>query len=504
MKINEPYVVKIRWAIPGSRNAGQGSAANVQYIATRPGVALDRAHQEDADQQADHLRYMHERPRSLGLFGQDPEHRPDLDATMSELRATSSPTWRIIVSLREDDAQTLGVVGLPAWQDLTRRIMPGYARALGVRVEDLRWVAAHHPESGHPHVHVMAWVADGTQSRRAGLNREELRDVQRCIAKEIYGPMRAEIAAQKTAERDALVQAGRANIQEARDALRQAQARVRAVEPEAAPLAPRFREPQLDALGQRLSALADRMPGHGRAVLAYQPEDVREEARAIADWALQQPQLAEALRRYQGAARDLASLYTGQSPAQQAAADRADADLRDRVAQAAVKAAASIQGERERMILRSLAPAQAVAHVAGVTLDDAEARAIADLLRRVEIGKDDRGRPVAQGPAAQQTVDSLMARAPQGTSRSKVKREVGIQARRLQGAEAQDRQWAARAGAQGVLHAAHSTLHREYQRAQAKAELAQAKEVQRIEEQGKEALEEGRPRKRGHDHGMDR
>ena len=117
--------------------------------------------------------------------------------------------------------------------------------------------------------------------------------------------------------------------------------------------------------------------------------------------------------------------------------------------------------------------------------------------------KDDKGRAVAQGPAAQRAVESLLARAPAGTSRTRVEREVATQAKRLQSAEAQDRQWAARAGAQSVLRTAHNVLHREYSRAKAKAELAQAREVQQIEEQGKEAVEEGRPRKR-RDHGLER
>lgn len=505
-KLKEPFVLKIRWA--HGKQGREVGARHAQYIATRPGVALEESREIEEGFNAEvHARYMHERPGSRGLFGSDSEHRPDLEATMAELRHSAGPSWRLILSLREDDAQSLGYVGLPAWQDLVRRVMPGYTKALGIAESDMRWAAAHHPEPGHPHAHVVVWLREGAPTRRGALDREELRDVRRGMAQEIYGPLRTELMAAKTAERDALIKAGRANVQAAREGLRlrRADARMRAVEPESAPLVARFREPQLDALGDRLQSLAGKMPGHGRAALAYQPPEVREEARAIAEWATRQPQLAEALRRYSQAAQDLARLYTGQEQGQQQALDRAMSDLRDRVAQAVVQQAASIQGERERMLLRSIDPARAVAHVAGVTLGDAEARAIADLLRQVQVGKDDRGRPVAQGPAAQQAVDSLLARAPAGTSRPKVEREVAIQARRLQGAEAQDRQWAARGAAQSVLHAAHSTLHREYAKSQAKAELAQAREVARIEEQAKESVaEEGRPRKRRRDHGLER
>lgn len=503
MKLKEPFVLKMRWA--HGKKGREVGARHAQYIATRPGVALEETRELEEGFNAEvHTRYMTERPGSRGLFGPDPDHRPDLEATMAELRHSTGPSWRLILSLREDDAQTLNYVGLPAWQDLVRRVMPIYARALGIAEADMRWAAAHHPEPGHPHAHVVVWLRDGAETRRGALDREELRDVRRGVAQEIYGPMRAELAAAKTAERDSLIKAGRANVQAARDGLRlrRAEAHMRAVDPEAAPLAPRFRDGQLAALGDRLQALAQKMPGHGRAALAYQPPEVRAEARAIADWALTQPQLASALRKYTEAVEGLTHLYTGQAAGMEAATDRAMSDLRDRVAQAVVQQAASIQAERERMLLRSMDPARAVAHVAGVTLNDAEARRIADLLRQVKVGKDDRGRLTAQGSTARQAVDSLLARAPAGTSRTRVEREVATQAKRLQSAEAQDRQWAARAGAQGVLRTAHNVLHREYARSQAKAELAQAKEVQRIEEQGREAVQEGRSRRR--DHGLER
>ena len=496
--LHEPFVLKIRWA--HGKQGREVGARHAQYIATRPGVALEETREAEKGFNPEiHTKYMTERPGSRGLFGPDPEHRPDLEATMAELRSATGPSWRLILSLREDDAQALNYVGLPAWQDLVRRVMPTYARALGVAESDMRWVAAHHPEPGHPHAHVVVWLSPEAPARRGALSREELRDARRGVAREVYGPLRTELAAMKTAERDALIAAGRVNVQIARDGLRlrRLDAHMRGVDPEAAPLAPRFRESQLGALGERLQALADKMPGHGRAALAYLPESAKSQARAIADWALKQPQLAGSLRRYTESIHGLAALYTGQEQGQRQAVDRAISELRDRVAQAVVQQAASIQAEQERMELRAMDPARAVAHVAGVTLDDQEARDLADLLRQVQVQKDEKGRPVAQGLAVQQAVDAIMARAPAGTRRQRVEREVGVQARRLQCDEARDRQWAARGAAQRVLGAAHSTLHREYARSQAKAELAQARETAKIEEQGQEAAAGERPRRQG-------
>lgn len=475
MKLQQPFVLKIKWG-RGGKGSREVSARHVEYIATRPGVALDQTREiEEGFDPTIHTKYMAERPRSLGLFGADLEHRPDLEAAMSEVRRTTGPTWRLILSLREDDAQALSIVGLPAWQDLTRRVMPTYAKALGVAEGDMCWVAAHHPEPGHPHVHVVAWLKEGV-NRQALLSRQELRDVRRGVAKEMYGPLRAELMASKTAERDTLVAAGRGNI----EAARRMDAYAQAVTPPAPDLAPRFRAPQLEALASRLHVLSTHVPGRGRMALAYMPEHVRDEARELADWVLGQPQMRRDLEGYLDAAASLTRLYAGQEAACTAARDRALSDLRDRVAQAVIREAASIQGERERMILRSMDPARAVAHVAGVTLSDEDATGFAALLRQVQVRDDGHGRLSITGTAAEAALATILQRTP-AANRRKVEREIGYQARRLAASEREDTQWAGRAAAQRALGAAHSTLQREYRRAEAKAELARLQAEDEIE-----------------------
>ena len=96
--IREPFVLKIRWS--HGQQGREVGARHAQYIATRPGVALDDNREAEQGFNPEvHTKYMTERPGSRGLFGPDPEHRPDLEATMAELRSTTGPSWRLILSL---------------------------------------------------------------------------------------------------------------------------------------------------------------------------------------------------------------------------------------------------------------------------------------------------------------------------------------------------------------------------------------------------------------------
>ena len=94
------------------------------------------------------------------------------------------------------------------------------------------------------------------------------------------------------------------------------------------------------------------MPDHGRLALAYMPADVREEARATAEWILSRPTLAAAVQGLRAAARSLTALYTTQPEAADAAWTRAHADVRDRIAQAVLRAAAKRPARQHRDRIR--------------------------------------------------------------------------------------------------------------------------------------------------------
>jgi hypothetical protein len=135
------------------------------------------------------------------------------------------------------------------------------------------------------------------------------------------------------------VLAGRHNLALVRRLTLEAQAEA----PGAGKLPPAFSRDDLQTLVGKIEALAPQMPGEGRIALAYMPEPVKTEARAIADWVLERPALAEALAGLERATRDLTGLYSSQQQAGDAAWQRARDDVRDRIAQGVLRAAGQHQ-----------------------------------------------------------------------------------------------------------------------------------------------------------------
>lgn len=339
LPVKAPFLLKIKFVAKDKRNKTRVSrdSAHLRYIATRPGAEMAVAERGAADDLT-YTRYVAERPGSTGLFG--PDGPADLAGAMAEVgQRKHGVAWRVVLSLREDDAQVLGMVGPARWQDLTKRAVAQVARAANIKPEHLKWYAAHHAEPGHPHVHVFLWLADEARTRRGALTRPELRDLRRGVAQELYGPMRAQLAAEKTAARQELVAAGRDMLS------RRAALELQIAEPVGERLPPRFQRQELRELEAKVGGLVGQMPGHGRAALAYMPEPVREQARDTAEWILSRPAMAQTLADMERAVRDLAALYSQREGAGDDAWRKAREDVRDRIAQAVVKAAAAAQKE---------------------------------------------------------------------------------------------------------------------------------------------------------------
>ncbi len=67
--------------------------------------------------------------------------------------------WTHVVSLRREDAARLGYDSGKQWQDLLRSKKAMLCKHMKIDSENLRWYAAFHNESHHPHVHLMVYSA---------------------------------------------------------------------------------------------------------------------------------------------------------------------------------------------------------------------------------------------------------------------------------------------------------------------------------------------------------
>lgn len=353
-------MLKITHRLPGAADKKHlDSAGYVRYMATRPGVALveeladERVLLPDGADAETYAKYISERPRSHGLFGVDPAGQPDLAATMKEVAEAQKrgPTWRLIISLREEDAVRASLHGPGEWRELTRRIMGRFSsEAMGLSPEQVQWVGAYHPETGHPHVHVEVWTTAEAPIRRGVLTKDELKAARRIVTQEIFGPELSLAIAEKTVQRDLVLEGVKREVLALVPGLK---VKLKTLEPGTPALPPRFAEGDVQELRRRLRRLAAQMPGHGRAALKLMPEPVKAEARAVADYLLGLPQMAGHVAGVTQSARDISSLYTRQEDALQAAAERAREDVRDRVAQLALKAAVGLE-HREETTVRTL------------------------------------------------------------------------------------------------------------------------------------------------------
>ena len=138
-----------------------GRKAYADYIATRP-----RA----------------ERLGSHGLFTDDGV-QVQLSKVSEELDRHKGNIWTAIISIRREDAQRLGFNTGARWRDMLRTQTEALAKNLKIPMENLRWYAAFHNESHHPHVHLIAY---STVENEGYLTQKGVENLRSSFARDIF------------------------------------------------------------------------------------------------------------------------------------------------------------------------------------------------------------------------------------------------------------------------------------------------------------------------------
>lgn len=107
----------------------------VSYMAERPGVEKLGKH---------------------GLFSQT-DDKIDLDKVCSEVANHDGVIWTHVVSLTREDAERLGYNKAAAWRELVRRNAIQIAEAHKIPVSEMKWYAAFHNTTHHPHIHLVVY-----------------------------------------------------------------------------------------------------------------------------------------------------------------------------------------------------------------------------------------------------------------------------------------------------------------------------------------------------------
>ena len=156
-----------------------GRKAYADYIATRP-----RA----------------ERFGSHGLFTDDGV-QVQLSKVTEELDKHKGNIWTVIISIRREDAERLGFNTGSRWRDMLRTQTEALAKNLKIPIQNLRWYAAFHNESHHPHVHLIAY---STVENEGYLTQKGVENLRSSFAKDIFHQDLLCIYEKQTEHRDRL------------------------------------------------------------------------------------------------------------------------------------------------------------------------------------------------------------------------------------------------------------------------------------------------------------
>ena len=149
--------------------------------------------------------YIATRPRvekygSHGLFTDD-NVEIVLSRVSKELNLHTGNFWTIIVSLRREDAERLGYDHAAQWKDTLRTHTVDLSNALHIPMEDLKWYAAFHNESHHPHIHLIAY---SVKPNVGYLTKKGVHQMRSVLGQDIFKDDLQHIYQVQTAHRDAL------------------------------------------------------------------------------------------------------------------------------------------------------------------------------------------------------------------------------------------------------------------------------------------------------------
>ena len=151
----------------------------VGYMAMRPGV---------------------EKRGSHGLFNEKDEPII-LNQAANEIAEHKGNVWSHVVSLRREDAVRLGFDNSDAWRELVKRHISDIAKAQNIPLCNLKWYAAYHVTTHHPHIHLLVY---STNPKQGFLTKAGIDKVRSVFANDIFHDDLQSIYQEQTVSRDEL------------------------------------------------------------------------------------------------------------------------------------------------------------------------------------------------------------------------------------------------------------------------------------------------------------
>ena len=151
----------------------------VGYMAMRPGVQKRGSH---------------------GLFNES-DKPIVLDRVANEIANHKGNVWSHVVSLRREDAIRLGYDNSEVWRELVKRHISDIAKAQRIPLCNLKWYAAFHDTTHHPHIHLLVY---STNPKQGFLTTKGIDQVRSAFANDIFHDNLQSIYQEQTISRDEL------------------------------------------------------------------------------------------------------------------------------------------------------------------------------------------------------------------------------------------------------------------------------------------------------------
>lgn len=127
--------------------------------------------------------------------------RVKLEDVSKELNEFEGNVWTVIISLCREDAERLGFNSGERWRDMLRTQTEAIAKNFKIPVEDLKWYAAFHNESHHPHVHLMVY---SSEQAKPYLTQKGIMNLRSAFAKDVFADDLLSVYEKQTEHRNAL------------------------------------------------------------------------------------------------------------------------------------------------------------------------------------------------------------------------------------------------------------------------------------------------------------
>ena len=210
----------------------------VGYIAMRPGVQKRGSH---------------------GLFNEKDEPII-LDRVANEIANHKGNVWSHVISLRREDAIRLGYDNSEAWRQLVMRHISDIAKNQKISLCNLKWYAAFHDTTHHPHIHLLVYSEN---TKEGFLTNEEINKIRSAFANDIFHDDLQSIYQEQTLSRDELKAVSKTEFESVVRKIQQSD----------------FENPQLENLIRKLYSQLQNVKG--KKVYGYLPPDVKETVNSI-------------------------------------------------------------------------------------------------------------------------------------------------------------------------------------------------------------------------------